>query len=192
MCLVLAVGLVVGSVSPAKAAVGLQDLMARCEASVLGGSAAPLREVGGVERRAADNLLIPVATDAGALVAQFVEAQLGEDQITACQLWGAQSDIAVLFSDIGDFVSWETGKDAASAWFATQMDRAGSVDLSNPDGPGFVVARCGDAAHGTMLSVTPTAEPGDPPNVYFVFSVVTALPARCNAMIGTQTQIGDQ
>ena len=93
-----------------------------------------------------------------------------------------------------DWVEWEEAADASQDWFKKALITSGSVDLTDPTQPGYVVARCGELEHGLVLSsqpvvanavrqVLPKQEAPLEPVMNYQFSVVAALPGRCWAAV---------
>lgn len=156
-------------------------------------SDAPLRAIG--EVLAHDkSLRVRVKTQKGNLVGQFT---VPPKPVPFCALWGAHPDLKREFTERWrDWVSWKEASAASRRWFEDALQVPGSVDLTNHNQPGYVIARCDALENGVVLTSQPmqsgafrqilpeTEAPQVPdPEVFFRFSVVGALPGQCRAAV---------
>lgn len=188
--LVLSAGLSAVSMLPAKANadVSLTEVFAACEASVVRSTNGPLLSLGEVINQNERQQRVRLDTEVGTLVATIFPPPF--DNVLGCILWGGHPDFEAEFADQWqDWVEWEEAEGTARSCHQDRLAVYGSVDLTDTQQPGFVVARCDilengivlvnqPAVTGVMRRIRPNLEPPPSPNVFFQFSVMRALPGR--------------
>ncbi|MCP9483936.1 hypothetical protein NNA36_18390 [Shimia sp. CNT1-13L.2] len=184
--------LIVLAAQPLAAQTPLSTVFSACEASVVEGSDHRLREIGTLIDENTKGSKIHVDTPMGAVLAVFLSPSR---TVSACLLWGRHTELEVEYQkQWQDWVEWEEAADVSEAWFKKAMITSGSVDLTDPTQPGFVVARCSELEHGLVLSsqpvvanavrqVLPKQEAPLEPVVHYQFSAIAALPGRCWAAV---------
>lgn len=197
--LVLSAGLSALSLVPSKtsAEVSLSEAFAACEASVVQSTNGPLLRLGEAIDQNERQQRIRLDTDAGTLVATIFPPPF--NNVLGCILWGGHPDFEAEFAnEWQDWVEWEEAEGAARSWHQDRLAVSGSVDLTDTQQPGFVVARCAalengivlanqPAVTGVMRQILPDLDPPPSPNVFFQFSVMRALPGRCQAGVDARS-----
>lgn len=182
--------------TPLAAQTSLSVVFAACEASVLEGSDHRLREIGMLIDESDSGSRVRVDTPVGTVLAMFIPPTR---IVSACLLWGRQPELEIEFQEQWqDWVEWEEAVVASEIWFKDAMEIPGSFDLTDHTQPGYVVARCGELAHGLVLSnqpadansvrqILPEPEAERKPVIHYQFSAIAALPGRCAAAIQAQS-----
>ncbi|GIT93284.1 hypothetical protein JANAI61_37420 [Jannaschia sp. AI_61] len=183
--------------SEAYADVSLSEVFHACEASVVQSTNAPLLSLGDVIDQNERQQRIRLDTEVGTLVATIFPPPF--DNVLGCILWGGHPDFEAEFAnEWQDWVEWEEAERAARSWHQDRLAVSGSVDLTDNQQPGFVVARCDvlengivlanqPAVTGVMRQILPNLDPPPSPNVFFQFSVMRALPGRCQAAVDARS-----
>lgn len=197
--LVLSAGPSALSMLPAKANadVSLTEVFAACEASVVRSTNGPLLSLGEVIDQNERQQRIRLDTEVGTLVATIFPPPF--NSVLGCVLWGGHPDFEAEFTnEWQDWVEWEEAEGAAGSWHQDRLAVSGSVDLTDTQQPGFVVARFAvlengivlanqPAVAGVMRQILPDLDPPTSPNVFFQFSVMRALPGRCQAAVDARS-----
>ncbi|WP_136443969.1 hypothetical protein [Pacificoceanicola onchidii] len=177
----------------ATAEVSLSAIFTACEASVVQNTPAPLLALGAVLDQNDRQQRIRLDTEAGTLLATVFPPPSGA--VRGCILWGSHPDLKAEFArDWQDWVTWDEAELAARTWHQEQLAAPGRVDLTDNARPGFVVARCDVLETGIVLAnqpmvtggirqVLPALDPPPSPQTFFQFSVMRALPGRCQAAV---------
>lgn len=201
MCrvIVVLVGLSVLYLLPGKADadVSLSDAFAACEASVVQNTNAPLLNLGTVIDQNERQQRIRLNTDNGILIASVFPPPF--DNVLGCILWGRNPVLEAEYANVWqDWVEWNEVEEAAQVWYDKSLAISGSVDLTNTQQPGFVIARCAVRENGIVLAnqpsvagavrqVLPKRDPPSNPRMFFQFSVMRALPGRCQAAVDARS-----
>ncbi|MEB3422097.1 hypothetical protein ACFSDD_23840 [Salipiger marinus] len=197
--LALSAGLLALSLLPSKANadISLNEVLDACEASVVQSTDAPLLRFGEVIDENERQQRIRLNTSVGTLVATIFPPLF--NNVLGCILWGGHPDLKAEFAnEWQDWVEWEEAEGAAKRWQEDRLKVPGSVDLTDNQQPGFVVARCDVLENGIVLAnqpavtgvirqTTPNLDPPPSPNIFFQFSVMRALPGRCQAAVDARS-----
>ncbi len=196
---VVLVGLSVLNLLPAKADadVSLSDAFAACEASVVQNTNAPLLNLGTVIDQNERGQRIRLNTDNGIIIASVFPPPF--DNVLGCILWGRNPVLEAKIANAWqDWVEWDEVEEAAQVWYEGSLAVPGSVDLTDTQQPGFVLARCDVRENGIVLAnqpavagavrqALPKLDPPLSPRVFFRFSVMRALPGRCQAAVDARS-----
>ncbi|WP_299943254.1 hypothetical protein [uncultured Ruegeria sp.] len=182
----------------ANADVSLNDAFAACEASVVESTNTPLLSLGVELDHNERGQRIRLDTVEGTLVADVFPSPV--DNVTGCILWGKSPVLEAEYAnDWQDWAEWDEVEEAARAWYDSSLKVAGSADLTDSQQPGFVVARCAEREYGIVLAAQPAIagvlrqvssdlDPPPSPRTFFQFSVMRALPGRCQAAVDAHSE----
>ena len=110
-------------------------------------------------------------------------------------LWGRHPELEEEFeADWQDWVEWDEADEASRLWHTKRLLSPGSVDLTDPAEPGYVIADCGALETGLIVAshpdlppfakqLRPAAEPLLQSLEFFRFSAVRLLPGQCQAAV---------